>query len=424
LTLADRYHQNEQFDRWRSTLERAFSAARGLDDVALRSRAGCAWACALAFQERFDEAFPLLDSALADLAALPDAAADEAYCRVYEAHIANRQGDSGRSVPAAERAVALEEGRRGPPGRGFEALFVLATSYRVAGRSGAADRMYRRLESVLESEGLERTRDAASVFNNWASMLGSKGHYLQALPLYEHAVRIARERDTDRGASYTLLGNLGAALCMVGRCAEAVPLREESLAKARASGSSRGVINGLHGLATAYRALGRFDEAARALHEAEDTMKTLPADSIPITAAGLDVDAALLALARGDASRAVGLAERALSHQFPQQVVSNYYSLMGNLALAEAQNANRDFPAARAAAERALELAVQRLDEMKQSCHTGQAHLELATALAGLGDTTAAREELAKALDDLRASLGPDAPYTRRALAQRERLGT
>jgi hypothetical protein len=100
-----------------------------------------------------------------------------------------------------------------------------------------------------------------------------------------------------------------------------------------------------------------------------------------------------------------------------------FNALVGWLALAEAQNANRDFPAARAAAERALALAVQRLDEMKQSCHTGQAHLELGTALAGLGDKAAAHAELTKALDDLRASLGPEAPYTRRALAEGERLG-
>jgi eukaryotic-like serine/threonine-protein kinase len=419
LTLADRYYQNDQFDRWRSTLDRAFSAARGLDDVALRSRASCARALALAEEERFDEALALLDAALADLAPLPEAAADEAYCRVYEATLANRKGDSGRSVPAAERAVALEEGRRGPPGRGFEALFVLASSYQVAGRSAAADRVFRRLESFMESQGLERTRDAASVLANWSRMLQGKGHYLQALPIAERSVRVTRERDTDAGATIRQLRNLGNALCKVGRCAEALPVLEESLVKARASGSSRRVIDSLEYLAMAYRTLGRFDEAARALQEAENALKALPADHI--AAAGLDVEAALLALARGDVPRAIALADRALSRQAQQ--VMQYNALVGWLALAEAQNANRDFPSARAAAQRALDVAVLRLDEMKQSCHTGQAHLELGTALAGLGNTEAAREELTKAVDDLGASLGPDAPYTRRALAQRERLG-
>jgi eukaryotic-like serine/threonine-protein kinase len=419
LTLADRYHQNNQFDRMRSTLDRAFSAARGLDDVALRSRTGCAWAFVLADEGRFDEAFPLLDAALADLAPLPEAAADEAYCRVYEAIIANRKGDSGRSVPAAERAVALEEGRHGPPGRGFEALSVLASSYHVAGRSGAADRVFRRLESFMESQGLERTRDAASVLSNWSLMLQRRGQYLQALPIAERAVRVARERDTDAGAAIAHLRNLGNALCTVGRCAEALPPLEEALAKARASRSSRRVSDCLQYLAMAYRALGRFDEAARALQEAEGALRALPADHI--AAAGLDVQAAQLALARGDVPGAIALGERAASPQAVQ--VSDYYALLGGLALAEAHNANRDFAAARSAAQRALELAVLRLDEMKQSSHTGQARLELGTALAGLGNTKDAHDELTKALDDLRSSLGPDAPDTRRALAQRERLG-
>jgi tetratricopeptide (TPR) repeat protein len=270
----------------------------------------------------------------------------------------------------------------------------------------------------MESQGLERTRDATSVLANWSRMLQGKGHYRQALPIAERSVRVARERDTDGGASSQQLRNVGAALCMVGRCGEALPFLEESLAKARASGSPRRVTDSLEHLAMAYRVLGRFDEAARALKEAEDSLKAQPADHI--AAAGLDVQAALLALARSDAPRAIALAERALARQAQQ--VMPYNALVGSLALAEVQNANRDFPAARAAAQRALDLAVLRLDEMKQSCHTGQAHLELGTALAGLGNTAAARAELTMALDDLRASLGPDAPYTRRALAQRNGL--
>jgi tetratricopeptide (TPR) repeat protein len=249
-------------------------------------------------------------------------------------------------------------------------------------------------------------------------MLQGNGQYLQALPIAERSVRIARERDPDSGATSQQLRNVGAALCMVGRCAEALPLLEESLAKARATGSQGRVIDSLEHLAMAYRVLGRFDEAARALQEAEGAMNAVPANHF--AAGRLDVEAAQLALARGDAPNAIALAERALSRQAQQAMPHN--ALVSWLALAEAQNASRDFEAARAAAQRALELAAARLDETKQSCHTGQAHLELGTALAGLGGTKAAREELTKAVDDLRASLGPDAPDTRRALAEQERL--
>ena len=94
------------------------------------------------------------------------------------------------------------------------------------------------------------------------------------------------------------------------------------------------------------------------------------------------------------------------------------------LILAEAENAHGEFDAARATADRALKAANQRLGEMKESCNAGQAHLELGVALAGKGDVQAGRQEIEQALAHLRASVGPEAPSTRRALAQLQRLGS
>jgi serine/threonine-protein kinase len=421
LMLADRYYENNQFDRWQATLERAFVWSRGVADVALRSRAGCARAYALADQGRFEQADRLLEGALADLAGLSDAAADEAYCRVYEASLANRRGDARRAVPAAERAVALERERGGPPGRGFEALFALASAYNVAGRSAAADRVFREMVSVLESQGLERTRDAAVVLTNWSAMLQDEGHFVQAIPVAEGAVRIARERDTERGASIAQLRNLGEALCRVGRCAEAVPLLEESAAKARAGGSPRRLVSSLAMLAMAYREGGRLDRAAATLKEAEAALEAGP-EPAPRTAATVDEQAALLALARGEGHRALALAQSALARE-DDTVRPEFYTLTFGLVLADAQNANAEFGAARATAERSLKMAIERLDDMKHSYYAGLAHFELGVALAGLAEAAAAREELRQALDHLRASVGEHAPSTRRALAQLERLG-
>src|SRR5206468_3930636 len=92
LTLAERYHENQQYDRWLATLERAFALSRGIADVGLRSRAACAKARAVFDQHPGDAAgFRLADQmlgeALADLAPLPDAAADEAYCGVMQAEV-------------------------------------------------------------------------------------------------------------------------------------------------------------------------------------------------------------------------------------------------------------------------------------------------------------------------------------------------
>jgi tetratricopeptide (TPR) repeat protein len=130
-----------------------------------------------------------------------------------------------------------------------------------------------------------------------------------------------------------------------------------------------------------------------------------------------------MALARGDAARAVELARRALARLDAASRPANE-TMPAMLALAEAQNARGEFEAARATAERALKTANERLGEMKRSYNAGQAHLELGVALAGQGNLQAGRDELQQALRHLRPSVGPEAPSTRRALAQLQRLGS
>src|SRR6185503_17188827 len=94
LTLAERYQENQQYDRWLATLERAFALSRGIADVGVRSRAACAHARALFDQHPGDEASfrqadQLMAEALRDLAALPDAAADQAFCLVKQSEVFN-----------------------------------------------------------------------------------------------------------------------------------------------------------------------------------------------------------------------------------------------------------------------------------------------------------------------------------------------
>ena len=265
LILSERYDENAQVDRWQATLDRAFSASRGLADVELRSRAACAKARGLGDQQRFALADLLLATALADLAGAPDAGAAEAFCLTSESSIAARKGDGVRAVSAAERAVAIEENRRGTSGPEIGPLLTLANAYLVAERAAAADKAYRRVLAVLESHGLERTRDAALVLSNWSVMLQNSGQYVQAVPMAERAVAIARERDTENGPAPLTLRTLATALCHVGRCAEAATLLEEAVIKARRSGSSRRLVDVLSATATSYREVGDFARAVRAL---------------------------------------------------------------------------------------------------------------------------------------------------------------
>jgi serine/threonine-protein kinase len=420
LALSERYHQNDHYDRWLATVARAYTVSRAIADPGLRSRAACVQAAALDDQGQVREADEMLAASLRDLAGHPDAAA-EIYCRVCEANMANRRADAPRAVAAAERAVALEEGRRGPAGRGFEALFLLATSYLVAERPAAADGVFQRVMEMLEGQGRGDTRDAALVLNNWSFMLQNAGQHFRAVGLSERAVRIARARDGEHGASLVLLRNHGNALCMVGRCAEAVPFVEEAVAKSAAAGSARRRYGTLGTAAGVQAGAGNFARAAELLDEAGRLLQAGRAEITGEQAMQHEGRLAQLALRRGDHGAAAALARRAMAREEDLRLAGNV-ALQVVLVLAESENARADFPAAREAALRALTLASSR-DGMPHSSWEGQAHLELGTALAGLGDAQAALPELTKARDDLGASLGPDAPQTRRARAARARLG-
>jgi serine/threonine-protein kinase len=365
LMLADRYYENGQFDRWQATLDRAFSLSRVITDGELRSRAGCDKAYGLADQGRFDEAYRLISASLQDLSTLPESVAGEAECRTNESIIASRQGDGAHAVRAAERAVKLEQERNGPPGSGLEALSALATAYLVVERTADADRTFRQLMAVLEGQGLERTRDAAIILSNWAVALQRAGQFLEAAPIAERAVSIARERDSENGPSQAMLNNLGYCLRMVGRQAEAVPVLEEAVKKARVAGSPRRLVRSLLQAAAAYREVGNFDRAAAALREAEAQVQAdaeLARGEYPGL---LEGHRARLALARGRPAEALALAQSALTRQ-AEAARSTEDTILLTLILADAANANGDFALARVSAQGALDHANELLGELIQ----------------------------------------------------------
>jgi eukaryotic-like serine/threonine-protein kinase len=422
LTLADRYQENQQFDRQRLTLERAFDLSLGVADVGVRARAACGKAVALAEKGDHAGAEALFAGAFAGLATLPDASWDEARCRVDESIAVKQKGDIKRAIASAERAIALEAAGAGPSGWNMDALGALIGAYSSGGRFASADDAYRRVVGLLEAQGRGQTRLAAVVLNNWSAMLQDAGQHQAAVPLAERAVRIAREQDTDNGAPPTQLLTYGYALSVVGRNAEALPVLEEALAKARRAGSPRRLFFALTRMSRAQADVGESEKAAQCLREAEALLNADGA-SPPHLYGGLNRYQAQAALARDEVTEAVALARRALaSLDAANRSVPEIMPAL--LVLAEAENSHGEFGPAAVTARRALSTANQNMGDMKQSSNAGQAHLELGVALAGQGDVPAGRQELQQAVAHLRATVGPDARSTRRALLQLQRLGS
>ncbi|HEV8202033.1 MAG TPA: protein kinase [Candidatus Polarisedimenticolia bacterium] len=419
LTLADRYHENQQFDHWQRTLLRAEEITRTVKDAGLRARVTCARALSVSEKGDPQAALAMMDQALRTLDASPDRAADEAACRVYESITAKQKGDIPRAVAAGERALALEDGRPGPVGHQMEALSALTAAYGAAGRLTSADATSRRAIELLEAQGRGETRVAAIMLSNRSAELQDAGQYQAAVPLAERAVRIARDQDEENGASPSQLTTLATGLQIVGRPREALPLFDEAVEKARKAGSPARLVSALVGAASVRRDLGDLPASSRLLKEAGNAIVSSPG-AAPQTRALLDRHLARQALAEGDTKKAVEMAQRAADE------VATYgppVVLSASLALAEAQNTDSRSGDARATAERCLQIAQGMLADLKHSYNVGRSHLELGVALAGLGDLPAGRDHLNQALEHLRACVGPDAPSTRRALQQLERVG-
>jgi len=419
LTLADRYHENQQFDHWNRTLERAEEIARTVKDPGLRARVACARALSVSEKGDPQAALTMMDRALRTLDASPDQAADEAVCRVYESITARQKGDIPRAVAAGERALVLEDGRPGPVGHQMEALSALTAAYVASGRLTSSDATSRRAIELLEAQGRGQTRTAAIMLSNRCAQLQDAGQYEAAVPLGERAVRIARDQDEENGASPSQLITLATGLQIVGRAREAQPLFDEAVEKARKSGSPARLVSALVGAASVRRDLGDLPGSAALLKEAANAIAS-STNVAPQTRALLDRHLARQALAEGDTRKAVELAQRATDE------VATYgppVVLSASLALAEAQNTDARPGDARATAEYCLHLAEGMLGDLKHSYNVGRSHLELGIAVADLGDLPAGRDQLNQALEHLRASVGPDAPSTRRALQQLERFG-
>ena len=174
------------------------------------------------------------------------------------------------------------------------------------------------------------------------------GQYLRALPLNERAVQIARERDTERGAAAALLNAYATALCAVGRCAEAVPLVDEAVTKARAQGSPRRLMNYLSRRSQIHLEAGDLEGAAAALQELEH-MAGADTQTTGGSRASMSGPArARLELARGAPAAAVATARRLIADSAGRPPLRR---IGAHLLLAEACNAHGDYrtPGARGA---------------------------------------------------------------------------
>jgi eukaryotic-like serine/threonine-protein kinase len=420
LMLADRYQDNLQFDARDRMVAQAYADSRSIDDIALKSFATCRWASRFADRSEFARALALIDDVLPVLTASSEYAETESRCRVFEATVAVENRDSARAIPAAQRAVFIEEHRRGAPGRLFEPLAALASAYSAGSRWDAGSRTFARAFAALESDGLDQTRTAAVVLNNWAVMLSDAGQVSEAARLFARAADTARAADSENGPNFAMLSNYANALAALGDTANADRIHDDALAKARKAGSSRRLLVALQFAIRGACDADNGTRASRLLGEASAVLKADPAPA-EYSKAVVEVSAARTALANGDASHAVALAEHAVQ-MFTNATTTRAGLVQAKIFAARSLNASGNFSAAAAAAEDSVREAASRLGDLQHSSFMGQALLELAAAKQGLGETDTARRAVAAALENLHDSLGERSGDFQRAEALRRSL--
>ncbi|MDQ1347904.1 MAG: Non-specific serine/threonine protein kinase, partial [Acidobacteriota bacterium] len=415
VLLSSRYFEISDRPRWRQVLARANELARQTSDPRLRAVAACELAMAVTDEEP-ERAQALLAQANVELDAQdPAAAAAElARCRLDEAIVASWGGQFERAIAAAEESLRYEASRPGPSGRGAEALNTLGLAQGQLGRFEAANATFERLFAVLAAERRTRTRFATTARHNWTLALVNAGQVKRALAESDTLVAVTRELGGGPVSPYKL-SSRASLLSYAGRHEEAIATAAESIRSASGTLGSQ-VPFWIYSVAARVQAqAGRFADADLALAEMDRAFAAIR--SPPAGLAGMRELYRARAMVDRDAGAALSLARRAFelleSEKQPARDL-----LQALLIAARAENDLGNSAAAADDAARALEMARSGLGGFVHSRELGLAELEAARAAAGAGDLPAARAGFARALENLRDAVGADAPETRRAERQ------
>jgi tetratricopeptide (TPR) repeat protein len=418
ISIGRQYDMQDEDAKARPLLEKAYRLSRDLPDHATRARASCALGSVLSRGPEMPRAEPLIREGLDELGDEPQSALDRVVCLLRGAHVSR---NAGEPQVAIDRALEAQQVLKRSPfhseARELAVLIDLAAYYTHAGRFREAIASFEQASGLLTSLGRDDTRNAATLFNNWAYALDTLGRPIDAVPVYRRAVAIVSDDRGEETVTAMLLVNSARALANLHQLDEAADYGERATAKASLARDDLVIDQSLLQRATTYRKQGDLDRARRMLDEVEPRLRrNLPEGHIGFAA--LASQRAQVALAGGNAPEALTHSDRALaileaSVKAGRQGAAN---LPGELARhAEIELQLGDFERAATDATQAVDRLQKLLEPGTLSSHLGGAYLALGRALLGRGQTEQARAALRSSLEHLESALGPDHPDTRRA---------
>ena len=416
VSIGRQRQMQEAHAKARQVLTRAYELASRSPDPATRAEAACALASAISSAGQHQRAEELIQQAERELPKEPQFALHRLGCLMRGSEVAQDRGDVGTGL---ERALA---GQRLLDETGFASSLIryrtagrLAESYRLAGRNREAAAAFERAFAQLTALGRGDTARAGTLLNNWAQTLYAMGQTLEAERLLREAIRIDSPDGTPSGASPMLLTNWARTLRDLDRLDEAADAAERGYTKARELGHEIVLNQVLFVRASTYRMRGELDRAEAMIAEVEPRLaRMVPAGHVAF--AGVRVERALLAQARGDSAAAMSDMDRAvaIAEASPQRAF--YQPLMRRRRSEVAVEIGR-LDVAADDARTALRVELDGLPPGTFSSNLGHCYLALGRALQAQGKLEEARGAFASAARNLEPTLGAGHPATRAARA-------
>ena len=115
----------------------------------------------------------------------------------------------------------------------------------LPGKNREAVAAFQKAAETLKSLGRENTQNAVVVFNNWAYALNQLGRPREAEKLYQRAMNISRDSDSDDAVSPMVLLNYAKTLRTLGRLQESSAYAEQASKRAEAKGFALAVNQAL-----------------------------------------------------------------------------------------------------------------------------------------------------------------------------------
>lgn len=411
--LADWYRANGLSRRAEEVLTRTIDSLPA-DSPRLGSTLRCSRAYSLQQLGRGDEAIAEVTREIALNADDPAAAAQ---CMLVRAWIAVNIGDTRNALEFAQRAIAgYEEAGVVSIFTRSELLQALGSAYSIRDDFTAAHEKYREALELFNQAGRGRSRPAAQVHDDWASIWLNAGNPRRALEEIDFAWQMTRELSPGALPTDSRVGRRARILGQLGRLDEAEAHWNEALDLARARGNRPNIAAIFIGLAELATLQGKFAEAQSHMQRAEAALResALPANHVINTRYAI-TNAALLA-ARGNSSGATSELSRALEQYRAQDCCRAHMALSLALRSEVALREGRISDAA-ADARSARDLAPQITDE-SFSRFTGRAWFVTGLVYEQQNRRREAREAFATAAVQFAGALGDTHPDTLRARAK------